>query len=635
MEIKKLTASFGKLSGDTLELHGGLNVICAPNESGKSTWCAFIRAMLYGVDSSERARAGYLPDKTRYAPWSGAAMEGSMELSHDGKDITITRTTRLRTAPMREFSAVYTGTNVPVEGMNGTNAGELLTGATKEIARRSAFIEQGAVAVSGDKELEKRIASIVSSGDESCSYSEADAQLRAWLRKRRFNRSGMLPRLENDIDEKKLRLRDMAETQNELKRCEERLIQSRERCEGLEAEVTEHRKQARKDALARLHSARQDCDAKQKSLDASASELRERESALSGNLLGFTEPEAVNKTVKEDKEKSLEAKRVSEQKNSLLIPSLLLILGGILALIGVLLSPVGYYVAILPFVGALLLFGKFKKTAEKIAEAQALRQSILFKYSVSDESELDGLVSEHDRLYAEYLTARSAYHAADRALTDAKARQSQTESDTMNTLDFSGGNAEAARLSRELSSAQAELERVKRQCSELRGRAGVMGDPLVISSELMAEQTEYTELQREYEAISLAVDTLKAADAEIQTRFSPELGRTAAEYMSVITGGRYTALYLNRDFSARTLTEGDSVAHDAGYLSAGTLDLMYLCLRLAICKLALPENAEIPLILDDTLVNLDPERTDKVMLLLKEIAKTRQVILFTCKKTEE
>ena len=41
MTINKLTASFGKLEGESLELNEGLNVICAPNESGKSTWCAF------------------------------------------------------------------------------------------------------------------------------------------------------------------------------------------------------------------------------------------------------------------------------------------------------------------------------------------------------------------------------------------------------------------------------------------------------------------------------------------------------------------------------------------------------------------------------------------------------------------
>ena len=84
MIIRKLQASFGKLQNDSLRLHDGLNVIYAPNESGKSTWCAFIRAMLYGLDGSEHAKAGSLPDKQRYAPWSGAPMEGSMDVTADG-----------------------------------------------------------------------------------------------------------------------------------------------------------------------------------------------------------------------------------------------------------------------------------------------------------------------------------------------------------------------------------------------------------------------------------------------------------------------------------------------------------------------------------------------------------------------
>ena len=99
MKIRKLTASFGKLENESLSFHEGLNVIYAPNESGKSTWCAFIRTMLYGIDTSERSRAGHLPDKLRYAPWSGAPMEGTMELTADRCDITLTRSTKAKTRP--------------------------------------------------------------------------------------------------------------------------------------------------------------------------------------------------------------------------------------------------------------------------------------------------------------------------------------------------------------------------------------------------------------------------------------------------------------------------------------------------------------------------------------------------------
>ncbi len=151
--IDFITASFGKLAGESLELKEGLNVICVPNESGKSTWRTFIRAMLYGVDSSERQKAGHLPDKLRYAPWSGVTMQGEMELTSGGSDITVTRTTKLKSTPMREFSDVYTGTNVPVDGLDGSNVGETLTGASKDVFRRSAFVEQGSITVTGSLEI--------------------------------------------------------------------------------------------------------------------------------------------------------------------------------------------------------------------------------------------------------------------------------------------------------------------------------------------------------------------------------------------------------------------------------------------------------------------------------------------------
>ena len=73
MRIYKMTATFGKLQNETLTLNSGLNILHRPNEWGKSTWSAFLVAMLYGVDTSEREKNGILPIKTKYAPWSGVA----------------------------------------------------------------------------------------------------------------------------------------------------------------------------------------------------------------------------------------------------------------------------------------------------------------------------------------------------------------------------------------------------------------------------------------------------------------------------------------------------------------------------------------------------------------------------------
>ena len=65
-----MTATFGQLDNRTLRLEPGMNWIVAPNEWGKSTWCAFLVAMFYGIDTRERSGKDTLADKERFAPWS-------------------------------------------------------------------------------------------------------------------------------------------------------------------------------------------------------------------------------------------------------------------------------------------------------------------------------------------------------------------------------------------------------------------------------------------------------------------------------------------------------------------------------------------------------------------------------------
>lgn len=91
MKIKSMTATFGRLDRARLEPGPGLTLIHAPNEGGKSTWAAFWRAMLYGIDTGDRDKKGYLADKNRYQPWSGAPMEGEITLELEGREITIRR----------------------------------------------------------------------------------------------------------------------------------------------------------------------------------------------------------------------------------------------------------------------------------------------------------------------------------------------------------------------------------------------------------------------------------------------------------------------------------------------------------------------------------------------------------------
>lgn len=197
MQIREMNATFGKLKNATLTLAPGLNCIYAPNESGKSTWSHFLRVMLYGINTRDRSP---LADKHRFAPWAGWAMGGKMDLVTDeGEAITLRRDTVRANAPMGNFSCTYTDTATPVAEIGKENAGEVLLGVGQEVFARSAFIRHSALAVDKDAELERRIAALITTGEEEISFSEVHGRLKKQLTRRRHNKTGLLPALETEL----------------------------------------------------------------------------------------------------------------------------------------------------------------------------------------------------------------------------------------------------------------------------------------------------------------------------------------------------------------------------------------------------------------------------------------------------
>ena len=228
MRIDKMTACFGKLHDAVLSPGAGLTVIEAPNESGKSTWCAFLRTMLYGLSTRERGAAA---DKNRYAPWDGGRMYGSMELTAEDRSITIRRDTLRPNAPMGQFSAVYTGTLKEVSGLTGTNCGETLLGIPREVFERSAFIRESSVSIDQDAELERRMAALLTTGEEESSFSQVYAALKEQLNRRRHNKTGLLPKLEAELAfaEEQLQRSETIRTELQQRHAEAEALRSRER----------------------------------------------------------------------------------------------------------------------------------------------------------------------------------------------------------------------------------------------------------------------------------------------------------------------------------------------------------------------------------------------------------------------
>ena len=634
MKINKLTATFGKFQNESISFHQGLNIIYAPNESGKSTWCAFIMAMLYGIDSGERLKNGTLPVKRKYDPWSGMPMEGRMELTADKCDITISRTTRNKNAPMREFSAFYSGTGIPVDGMTGQNAGEQLTGVSKDVFAKSAFIGQGASAVKSSPETEKRIQAILTTGEEEVSVSEADARLGSWLRKRRHSQSGLLPKTEEKLEE----LSDTLKLADELARTvdseEMMLAECEEECAKAEYALVAERRRYRKKVMQEISSAREEVRMLSDEQNIALEELHERRAELQRSIFKRRNMDEVESEAEED----LSQLKKLEASNSVGLIWLPAVLCFLVSLLGVyyyqhLNPPVIILIASAVFcTAAIILFVFTVRKMSRVEESRKKTERILRKYRVLNADDITARLDEYHSLCVGARKAEEKEAAVSKAVDKACLRLSELESKAAEEMDLFRGNSQISALGKELISKRNEASELAGDIAEKKGRLAVIGDPVTLRSEIQRLEKKRDEIQKEYDEIELARTVLGEAYEEIQREFVPELGKLASEYMSFVTDGRYEGVLLDRNFSAMAKTKDDMVARDAEYLSVGTADLLYLAVRLAFCELAFPDSELCPLILDDALVNMDDKRYEQAIRLLGEIAKERQVILFTCRQ---
>ena len=135
-------------------------------------------------------------------------------------------------------------------------------------------------------------------------------------------------------------------------------------------------------------------------------------------------------------------------------------------------------------------------------------------------------------------------------------------------------------------------------------------------------------------ALETALEALQEADSQLHARLSPQLSEKAGAYFNRLTQGQYTQVSLTRDLDV-AVREGDSLAdRPLSYLSQGTADQLYLALRLALADLLLPRPDACPLILDDAFLTFDDQRLALALEVIRELAQSHQILLFTCQSRE-
>lgn len=727
MKLNRLNATFGKLDHTELVPGAGLTLIQAPNESGKSTWCAFLRAMFYGFPPRDRDKAGYIAEKTRYQPWSGAPMEGSIDLTWQGRELTLYRGPK-GSVPWGAFSAVWTATQEPVGFLTAENCGETLLGVSREVFERTAFVEQGTAALSPSGDLEKRVAALATSGEEEVSFSQVERRLKDWLNRRRSNsRNGLIPRLESELEEtadararlsgllrraqaaqqkrealegQKARLEEQLRALDDARRAQQaqRRRQAQADADGARAAWEEARRTAEKlPSAEKLRQAQGDLSyantlttslrQAEKAIPLARAAAEEAQAAATADpFFGGQDPAQAAARAQADHDEVVRLTKKGTTPLSLLGAPVGAVLGTVLwrglqgkfgpisipfLLLGAIL---GWALIALPMA---LLSSRRRKQAGAILEryqvqdapgildlvrvygetAAAAREALQKARDAEEERnrlaaqklELTGRLLHLVHTFAPEVTDLFGVSAAlSRALQQGEfcrlteARMTAAE-ELLRALPEVGAptlipeifpKEDTTELAARLTAVTGELDRVSDDAARLRGELNSLGDPAELDARLDVLAEELTRRRGEFDAITAALDSLRQADSLLRERFSPAVNQRAGEYLSALTGGKYNRASLTRQFQALAQETGETASRQDLVLSGGTAQQLYLAVRLAICDVALPQDELCPILLDDALDTFDDTRAALALDCLLEIAKTRQILLFSCHSRE-
>jgi len=191
----------------------------------------------------------------------------------------------------------------------------------------------------------------------------------------------------------------------------------------------------------------------------------------------------------------------------------------------------------------------------------------------------------------------------------------------------------AAAHTGELAELRAQVERLATEHDGLQAVLGTEGRDRQMAldrQELEGLKAQAEQAADRYVVDALAVRLLNRARERFESERQPEVVRTAGRVFSAMTGGRYTDVRVPLDGTGITVLAASGGIKTSDQLSRGTAEQLYLALRVGLIGSLGTTGSALPVLMDDVVVNFDPERRAGAVTAIGELASMRQVLFFTC-----
>ena len=566
---------FGKLRAFDLAFPEGLTIVRGDNESGKTTILAFLRAMLYGLNGKSASIAQN--DRRKYMPWGETSMGGSLRLT-DGRSAWEIARVFGQTKKQDTLRVTDLASGEAVELPAGDEPGRVLLGVDEAVFADTLYVSARGSRPSGDgAALTDKIRNLVGTGSEDVDLKSVLDRLRAAKNAiaPRVKDKGQLVAVQREQDEVQRALLASAQEQQELARLRERvqaLSDASVPAAGRATAALRERIAEKERAALRLADYRRQVDA----LDA-------RIAALEAQALPEKAPAPATS-------RATAASRAPE----LLFLALALLVSAASVACGLLFTNYAF-AGLIATAGLSVLYMR-AKDAREASEAPAAAAA----------------APEGGRELAAARRERAMYVQQSERLAGQIAQMEAAIEAEMAPPDPARQEA--------LISARVELEALEKRA----------GDPAALRARLAALKSRESALLQRLAALDMAEEALGEAARERQQGFAPELAGHVERILSRVTAGKYARAAISQSLEI-SLQPGAGALQPWEFFSGGTVELMYLALRLGLIRMLEKHSGPLPALLDDPFVLLDDARCREALGVLRDAAQAgSQVLLFTC-----
>lgn len=684
MKIKNIKVNaYGNIENKDINLEEGINIIHGANESGKSTLLNYIISIFYGISRNKDGKA--LSDYEKYKPWNSNEFSGRISYKlEDGEKYEIFRDFNKKNPKIYNDKLEDISDRFETDKKDGSKFFIEQMGIDKQMYLSTVVSTQEEVRLDEKNQnmLIQKIANLAGTGEDNVSYKKALIKLQEKIRDEiGTNKTSQKPvnRIEKEIVEINNKIVETEKYRNrkyeidaekeqilsELKELEQQkqILQELQNSMKSEEETKnrlEIREKNRKDNIAKIN----ELTNQKNTINAESERVQSAKNHLQDIIKGHKENiEKLNSEI----EKIANEKEETQEKEKPSISFIVITAVLAIALICSIILIKNYIVSGILGVAIIanIVFYVINKNKQKVNKAKLRekinqekqykreklenqKQQIIANVNTT-EKELEKQEEEEKQVNSELsmlkgqiiLLEKNNEKITEEIEQDNKAIKEESNKNKQQIIEkYKDKNINDLLYINDYQNYILKIEetinnnriRIKGLEIEYNTIVPQLDEMVVLEEKREADKEKLAELREKESIINIAIENLMDAYEEMKTTITPKFTKNLSESIQKISSNKYNKVTIN-DENGMIIENNRGEYVEAIKLSTGTIDQLYLALRLSMIDELSKEN--LPIILDESFAYSDNNRLKNMLQYLTSDLNNHQTIIFTCTDREQ